>query len=1032
MNSTPTIHADRPVTPAQFEWLGRLADATTPCEVADLIVLLARAEPGCKAATVLWGLETGDEPKSEPGTTRMDAQVSREAGDGMDAGVTTPWMEEVEPRLEQRPRAMPGAIAGCRERPPLDSEDLELARSAAACGLPTFSSDGCRMAIPLFQTNQAILLLAMDAPPATQRFLDATTALLHMAGRHLYRALESADLKVSVAGLERSEQLQRALFAISDLAGSDRDMPDMLKGIHAIVGTLMYAANFYIVRLDTDHDLIRFLYFVDVEDPAPDEDIRLSDREGTLTGHLLRDGKPLRGNSEQLSAQVSGSLRTVGTDSYDWMGVPMLRDGVVEGAIVVQSYVPGIVYSADDQALLEFVGSHILTALERKRSHDELERSVQQRTLELADANQVLQLEIVERQRAERLQAALFHIAQLAMADIGQSEFYSRVHAEVGNLINAENFFIALVSEDGQTLEFPYYIDKYQSSNYSRPLGRGMSEYVLRHGTSLISTPAQVEDLARQGEINLQMTGDPSVCWLGVPLLVADEAIGLVAVQSYDAAVVYGPADQELLGFVASQVANTLHRRRAAESLRKAYAELEQRVQERTQELREEIAERERIQEQLKHEIMHDALTGLPNRGYLLDRLTRVLGRLKREPARRGALLYLDVDRFKVINDSLGHLAGDEVLKEVARRLLTCVREPDVVARLAGDEFAILLEDVEIPATAVKVAQRVLAVLGAPVRVMGKELEVSASVGIAIVDERYSLADEAIRDADVALYRAKQLGRKRFELFDHTLQKNAVDVLAMEGELRLALQHDQFEPYFQPIIRLGTGEVVGYEALIRWNHPARGVLGPADFLRIAEDSGSIEAIDWRMFELSCGLAAKLGHRRTFLTINVSPLHFRRADFDTRLLALLQRTGLPAARLLTEVTEGSLFDNPERVCATLERLRTAGVGAALDDFGTGYSSLSYLHKFPLRMLKIDRAFVAELGQGAQNTSFTVVAAVVALARALGMEVVAEGIETQEQHSALVSMGCEFGQGYLLGRPAPIQHWLAAQANSAGHI
>lgn len=975
MNSTPTLHP--PDTPNTLEWLARLAGASTPREVADLIVHLAEAEAGCRTASVVWGLTIGGEPEREPIT-------------------------------------------------PLSDADVELAHRAALCGVRATSPDGCRMAMPLCgsspcQAYPAILMVAMESPTVIQRFLDSTTPLLDVAGRQLQMALEASQLKNSLAGLERAELLQRSLFAISDLAGSDCEMPELLRGIHAIIGTLMYAENFIIVLHDARRDTIRFLYYADVEDTAPPDEnleIPMCSLQDSLTWHLLREGKPLMGNTEQLQAQVSGRLAIIGPHSRDLIGVPMLRDGRVRGAIVVQSYHEVVGFSADDQMLLQFVASHVLIALIRRQGKEDLEQRVRLRTIELADANQALQLEIVERQRAERLQAALYNIAQLATTEISQADFYPRVHAEVGDLINAENFFIALLSEDGQMLEFPYAVDESGEMFRARRVGNGLSEYVLRRGGAIFRTEDMLA-LADQGEVDLDTAGALAACWLGVPLLVGDTAIGLVAVQSYRAAVVYGPTDQSLLSFVASQIANTLHRRRAAEILQQAYAQLEQRVQERTRELREEIGERERIQQQLKHEVMHDALTGLPNRGYLLDRLTRALARLKRQPERRLALLYLDVDRFKVINDSLGHLAGDEVLKEVARRLLTCVREPDIVARLSGDEFAILLEDVTVPAIAVKVAQRVLSALSAPLQVAGKELEPSASIGIAIVDQRYGLADAALKDADVALYRAKQLGRKRFELFDEALQTNAVNVLAMEGELRLALQHDQFEPYFQPIVRLGTGDVVGYEALIRWNHPTRGVLGPADFLRIAEDSGSIEAIDWRMFELSCGLATRLEHDRAFLAINVSPLHLRRADFDTRLQELLRRTGLPCARLIIEVTEGSLIDNSERVCATLERLRAVGVGAALDDFGTGYSSLSYLHTFPLRMLKIDRSFVAELGTGAQNASSKVVAAVLALARALDIEVIAEGIETHEQHGALVAMGCEFGQGYLFGRPAPIQ-------------
>jgi diguanylate cyclase (GGDEF)-like protein len=919
----------------------------------------------------------------------------------------------------------------------LSADDVNLVAATSTCGVPSFCATDRRLALPLFQAKgiglrAAVLLLAVNNRGDGERFVMDTHAQIEVAGRHLRRALESAKLQTSLKRLERSEKLQRALFAISDLAGSDLDMPDMLRGIQAIVGTLMYAENFYIVLHDAERDTLRFLYYADVEDPAPPGDNReipMSSLERSLTWYLLRDGKPLMGKTEELRKQVSGPLAIMGPDSEDWLGVPMLRDGRACGAVVVQSYQPGIQFTVDDRNLLEFVDSHILIALERKQSKEDLEQRVRARTTELAEANRVLQTVIVEQQRGECLQAALFQIAQLGTVDISQSEFYRRVHAIVGELINAENFYIGLLSGDRRSLEFPYYVDAQRPAQPARPLARGLSEFVIHRGSPWMGMTADIQDLARRGEIELPYSSNsPAICWLGVPLLVDDEVIGLVAVQSYVPHVVYASPDEELLTFVASQVATSLHRRRSAENLHRAYSELEQRVQERTQELSKEIAERERIQRQLTDQVMHDALTGLPNRGYLLDRLERVLAHLKREPDERCALLFIDVDRFKVINDSLGHMVGDNVLKEVAHRLLTCVREPDLVARLSGDEFAILLEDAPTPATAVKVAQRVLGTLSMPLSLGGTELTPSASIGIAFGDHRYDVAGHILRDADTAMYRAKKTGRGRFELFDDSLQQAASNVLTLEGELRTALVQDQFEPYFQPIVRLDSGEHAGYEALIRWHHPTRGTLGPHDFMKVAEDSGSIEAIDWRMFELSCKSAVLLDNPQQFLTINVSPRHLYHAEFGARLLAILQRTGLLPSRLLLELTEGSLIDQPERVRANLEQLRNAGIGAVLDDFGTGYSSLSYLHTFPLRMLKIDRSFVTQLCSGSKSST-SVVAAVLALAQALEMDVVAEGIEKPEQRDTLLAMGCRFGQGYLLGRPAPIARWLSASSEAS---
>lgn len=967
---------------ARASWLARLVAATVPFDVGRLLVEYVEAQARGTRATLL----------------------------------------SFDPALD--------CIGTTADAPPSEAE-LSLARAALASGNSALAADGRQEACCLLARERVVLLRTPAwMVPAAQVLADAN---LQLGVSQLRNAMQLSDLQLSHHQLEHSENLQSALFAISDLAGSDLDMPEMLRELHRTVSRLMYAENFFIVRYARDEGVMRFLYYADTKDDHVLDTTRetsLEERRHTLTWYLLTQGRPLMGSGEQLLEQVNGPLELLGPDSDDWLGVPMMRNGEVHGALVVQSYDNGGVYSREDMSLLEFVGSHILTALERKESKDRLEQRVRERTQELAELNHGLQQEVLERQRAEQLQEALFKLAQLATADIDENTFYERVHDVVNGLVDAENFFIALLSSDGEQLEFPYYFDAGVRLAMARPLGRGLSEFVLRNGRPWLGMREDIAALSQSGEVVPHTIGRPAACWLGVPLRVEEQVIGVVVVQSYDNNTNYGPAEQELLGFAALQIANSIYRRRSAAALQQANLRLEHRVDERTRELRAEIARREQVQQQLHHQVMHDPLTGLPNRGYLRDRLDNALALMQREPGRRCALLYLDVDRFKVINDSLGHLAGDAFLRAVAARLREHVAEPGIVARLSGDEFAILLENVEAVGTATHIASRLLQTIAAPLRIAGKELEPSVSVGIAIGDGSYLDADELLRDADVALYQAKQLGRKRYAVFDETLARDAIDVLALESDLRKALQRGEFEPYFQPILNLRDNAIVGYEALIRWNHPQRGVLKPAEFLKVAEDSGMIEAIDWYLFEAACDAMANHGRGDGFMTMNISALHLRHADFDERIVGMLQRCSLAPARLVLEVTEGALLDNPESVRRTLERLREVGVGAALDDFGTGYSSLSYVHSLPLRLLKIDRSFVQELDK-ANNNSTTVVEAIIALARALNMQVIAEGIETQAQRHALVRLGCDMGQGYLLGQPAPVTYWLEPHTLPAHH-
>lgn len=839
--------------------------------------------------------------------------------------------------------------------------------------------------------------------------------------------LQTEHFHLDIQRLAAAERLQRSLFAISDLANSDKETQAVLRELHQIVNGLMYAENFFIARYDPADETIRFIYFVDSVDwnaPNAQEKIDVHSLPNSLTLAMMRNAKPVRGPSDELRARLDLTKdASLGPDSVDWLGVPMLDQGNVLGAVVVQSYFPEHRYSDKDQALLAYVAQHILTMLQRREAQENLERRVDERTL-------ALQAEIMVRMRSERLQQALFRIAEISQSKTTMEGFYSSVHNTVAELLHAKNFYIATLSSDGSFLEFPYSVDEYDALSERRGLGRGLTEYVIRTAKPACLNRAEIDELARIGEVTV--TGTKSVSWLGVPLFIAGKVSGVIALQSYTQAHHYAPSDEELVSFVALHIANALERRLGTENLKNAYAELEQRVQARTHELahannelRAQIHVRERMEQKLKHETLHDALTGLPNRGYLLGQLAQALANYQADSTAIFAVLFLDLDRFKVVNDSVGHLVGDELLKVAARRISACVGASDFVSRLGGDEFAILIRSSSCQAEITAIADRIISAFDAPIRLLGKELFTSVSIGIAMIDRRYQSPEELLRDADVAMYRAKAKGRKRYALFDEGLHEIALKALDLENDLRRAIPRSEFLPFYQAITQISDGKIVGYEALMRWQHPTRGLLLPCDFVDVAQETGNLEAMDWQIYEQVCSDLRSAPFADRYVTVNVSPAHLRDRSFADRFLALMHRHKVSGQSIRLEVTEGVLLENPEQVAGSLAFLKQHGISTLLDDFGTGYSSLSYLHRFPLSGIKIDRSFVDALRDGEAGGSSAIVRAILLMADSLGLDVIAEGIETQAQRKHLRRLGLSLGQGFLFAKPARLEDVCAQQ-------
>jgi diguanylate cyclase (GGDEF)-like protein len=429
--------------------------------------------------------------------------------------------------------------------------------------------------------------------------------------------------------------------------------------------------------------------------------------------------------------------------------------------------------------------------------------------------------------------------------------------------------------------------------------------------------------------------------------------------------------------------------------------------------------ERKMLERQLAHQAFHDALTGLPNRALFSDRLDHALTRA----ARRGvlvAVLFLDLDRFKVVNDSLGHDVGDQLLVAVAELLRNCVRSGDTVARLGGDEFTVLLEDLATPADASQVAERIMAAMQAPFQLAGHEVCVSASLGIALSSGKGSTPEDLLRDADAALYRSKNRGKARYEVFDATMHARALDRLQLENDLRRGIERGDLRVHYQPMVELGTGRVAGVEALARWQHPTRGSIPPGDFIALAEESSLILPLSrWVLFE-SCRQASEW-HRRypdrppLTVSVNLSVRQFQHPALVDEVAEALRETGLPPGCLSLEITESMMMEAAEATNAILRDLKAIGVRLAIDDFGTGYSSLGYLKRFPVDTLKIDRTFVAGLGRDPEDSA--IVHAVIRLAHTLGLAVTAEGVETAAQRDELRATGCELGQGYYFAKPLP---------------
>jgi diguanylate cyclase (GGDEF)-like protein len=529
----------------------------------------------------------------------------------------------------------------------------------------------------------------------------------------------------------------------------------------------------------------------------------------------------------------------------------------------------------------------------------------------------------------------------------------------------------------------------------------------------------------------LIVVGFASDRWIGRPLQRASDATRAIAAGDHSSRVLpAGPSELAALADDVNVMTDALVTRSAelnaylsknlearTQELERANASLAREVDERARAevaLADTLAAERELEEQLRHQAFHDPLTGLANRARFMDRLDHALARIRSSES-VAFVMFMDLDNFKNINDSMGHAAGDRTICEVGRRISSCLRSGDTAARLGGDEFAILLEDTHDIGAATRTARRLIEIVRAPIESDGPEIVISASIGIALGDAN-SVADDVVRNADIAMYVAKNRGKGRYEVYEAGMHARLADHLSLLTDLRHAVRRNEMVVHYQPTVSLATGAAFGAEALIRWNHPTRGMLPPLEFIALAEESGDILQIGRYVLTQAC-LQARLWQdrypdRHLEINVNVSAKQIQDPGFVETVRSCLADTGLEPARLVLEITEIAMLQDPERTLEVLSEVRQLGARIALDDFGTGYSSLSYLRRFPIDVLKIDKSFVDDIDS--HDRQELLAKAVIELGQSLQLQVIAEGIERNDQLNRLRALDCQLGQGFLFSR------------------
>ncbi|MEL4432050.1 sensor domain-containing diguanylate cyclase [Shewanella mangrovisoli] len=839
-------------------------------------------------------------------------------------------------------------------------------------------------------------------------------------------------LKYLAHKYKRAEVVQNALLELSHIATQVPSLEEFYLGVHHHLKQLISADNFFIATLDVNSGDISVPFFADEKDahPAqlyPEQSLSTLLQQG-LTGYVFRTGETVLCDEAKVDELVqAGEIVNLGSPCHLWLGVPIKHEGIVTAVLVVQTYDTNVSYGDIEVELMTFICHHIAGVMERLKHQEQLEQAIQQRTKELSQAYDKLKQEVYERRRAERLQKSLFEIAELASSGSDNPDFYSQLHNVIRHLIPANNCYIALLDEEGTHLTFPFYVSQLGNQHPgSRPLQDGLTEYVLKHKRPLLLDQNDINELIQSGELyakapTLNHTQTMHQ-WIGIPLFIHDEVRGALTIYSFSMTQNYQTKDLELLTFVSQHIGAAIEKKLVAESLRRSYEELEEKVAARTtalaelnKDLEKEIRQRRNMEAKLVHDAKHDALTGLPNRAMFMERLNQAIKHVRRHSLEQFALLFIDLDRFKQINDTMGHLEGDRFLIETATRLRACIRSNDTLARLGGDEFVILLDSINGINDARDVAERVIQKISLSYKLGAVEFHSGASIGITISGNKLDTSESMLRNADTAMYQAKANGKGCYVIFDDSASQQKMQDIAFENDFKQALQTGELQLQFLPVVDLQTQQTQALECRLTWEHPQWGTIPQEILSQLAEQANLMVELD----KYTINLLDKSYHQllanqgdKVELHLMLSSQHLKHKHVLRGLKNALKQTKLALPQLWLFFNEKALVLETENHINGFELLKKLDVNLGISHYGSGHSSLNSLLFLPIKGLKLDGNIIKQLPD---EQHIKLMSAYQKAASTLDLQTFVDGLQSAEQIKIFQALGYRYGQGGALAHP-----------------